>query len=54
MAFNVGDVVRKKTKTQKYKVKEVLIGDDYKVQYEPNTAPDVELEFHGQDLELAP
>jgi hypothetical protein len=52
MAFNVGDIVRKKTKTQKYKVKEVLVDDNYNVQYEPNTAPDVVLEFHGSELEL--
>jgi hypothetical protein len=52
MAFNVGDIVRKIGKTQKYKVKEV-VGVEYKVQYEPLTAPDVVLEFKESELELA-
>jgi NADPH-dependent curcumin reductase CurA len=52
MSFNVGDIVRKIGKTQKYKIIEI-IGEDCKVHYEPNTAPDVILKFHQKDLELA-
>lgn len=51
MAFNVGDIVRKIGKIQKYKVNEVNV-PEYKVKYEPNTAPDVTLTFHENELEL--
>lgn len=52
MAFNVGDVVRKIGHVQKYKVNEVAAASEYKVKYEPNTAPDVVLTFHENQLEL--
>ena len=53
MSFNVGDIVRKIGKTQKYKIIEVLPNNEYKVCFEPNTAPDVALVYHGTVLELA-
>ena len=53
MAFNVGDIIRKKTKTQKFKVTEVIGTSDVKAQYEPNMSPDVTFEFKQSDIELA-
>jgi len=52
MAFNVGDIVRRKTHIQKFKVKTVLQNSEYECNYEPNTAPDVVLVFKETDLEL--
>ena len=52
MSFNVGDIVKKTSGTQKYKVDEIMVNDRYKVCYEPNTAPSVTLVFKGSDLEL--
>ena len=49
--FHVGDIVRKKTGTQKYKVLEV-VGDECKVTFEPKTNPDVILTFKSDDLVL--
>jgi len=53
MAFNVGDIVKKTTGTQKYKVKEVVPDSKYKCVYEPAIAPIVTFTFKEADLELA-
>jgi len=52
MAFEVDDIVKKATGSQRYKVKEVLPESKYKCQYEPLIAPHVKFVFDEADLEL--
>ena len=52
MLFKVGDIVKKKTNTQKYKVFELDPPDHYFVKIEPDTCPEATLRFNESELEL--
>jgi len=51
--FQVGDIVKKKTGVQKYKVVEVLENQKYMCINEPEFSPNVKFVFKGIDLELS-
>ena len=53
MSFNVDDIVKKISGTQKYVVKEVLTDDKYKCKYYPDIGQSISFVFKGTDLELA-
>jgi len=53
MAFSVGDIVKKISGEQKYKVTEVLPNSKYQCQLEPEFSSYVRFRFKETDLELA-
>jgi len=54
MAFNVGDVVKRKTATQKMEVVEVLENAEYKTKYYPRPpySETVVMKYKEDELEL--
>ena len=53
MLYEVGDIVKKRTETRKYKIAELKPPNKYVCQLEPNTVTGLKLTFKEEDLELA-